>query len=377
MVDRKYTQLICWSTNDLKMLNTATSGISSNIVYVLLIIGGFITLFSMYYKTSPMLPCQRQPSYSVKNTAYSMANKPILLLWFWPENDRFDFKDCKTFFNIDGCNLTDNRTLYSEADAVLIFHRAINHNASNLPPSPRPSFQKWIWFHVESPTNTQKVPGIENLFNETLNYRQDADIPVHWKLSKKTRDDFALPKKERMICWIVSNNDSHTGTKMMYSYYRELVKHIKVDVFGKVFGSFLKYKDYFSTIASCKFYLSFENSVDKDYITEKLNGPLAAGTVPVVLGPSRQNYESFIPGDSFIHVNDFPEAKALADFLLQLDKNDEAYMRYFNWRQYYSARPHLIKQNRKFLQAICYACDHVGRHREYRVVPDIYKWYFG
>ncbi|XP_067105770.1 4-galactosyl-N-acetylglucosaminide 3-alpha-L-fucosyltransferase 9-like [Osmerus mordax] len=356
------------------MLNTATSGISSNIVYVLLIIGGFITLFSMYYKTSPMLPCQHQPSYSVKKTAYSLANKPILLLWFWPENDRFDFKDCKTFFNIDGCNLTDNRTLYSEADAVLIFHRAINHNASNLPPSLRPSFQKWIWFHVESPTNTQKVPGIENLFNETLNYRQDADIPVHWKLSKKTRDDFALPKKERMICWIVSNNDSHTGTKMRYSYYRELVKHIKVDVFGKVFGSFLKYEDYFSTIASCKFYLSFENSVDKDYITEKLNGPLAAGTVPIVLGPSRQNYENFIPGDSFIHVNDFPDAKALADFLLQLDKNDEAYMRYFNWRQYYSARPHLIKQNRK---AICYACDHVGRHREYRVVPDLYKWYFG
>ena len=191
----------------LKMLKTATAGISSNIVYVLLIIGGFLTLFSMYYKT-PMLPCQSQPSYSVKNTAYSSATKPIMLLWFWPENDRFNFKDCKTFFNIDGCKLTDNRTLYSESDAVLIFHRAINHNASNLPPSPRPSFQKWIWFNVESPTNTQKVPGIEKLFNVTLNYRQDADIPVRWQLSKKTKDDFALPKKERMVCWIVSNNDS-------------------------------------------------------------------------------------------------------------------------------------------------------------------------
>ncbi|XP_062323612.1 4-galactosyl-N-acetylglucosaminide 3-alpha-L-fucosyltransferase 9-like [Osmerus eperlanus] len=363
------------------MLTISTSGIS-RIIFVLLFIGGFITLFSMYYKTSPTLPCHHLPTHSVKNITYSLAykpfKKPIMLLWFWPENYRFDFKDCRKFFNIDGCHLTDDRTLYSEADAILIYHRAIKHNASNLPPSPRPSFQKWIWFNMESPTNTQKVLGIEKLFNETLNYRRDADIPVRWRLTRKTKDnDFVLPRKERMVCWIVSNNDPRTGTEARYNYYRELDKHIKVDVFGKVFGTFLKYEEYFSTIASCKFYLSFENSIHNDYITEKLNGPLAAGTVPVVLGPPRQNYESFIPGDSFIHVNDFPDAKALADFLLQLDRNDEAYLRYFSWRQYFSARPHLIVQNQEFIQAICYGCAHVADHREYRVVHDLYKWYFG
>ncbi|XP_046877245.1 4-galactosyl-N-acetylglucosaminide 3-alpha-L-fucosyltransferase 9-like [Hypomesus transpacificus] len=354
------------------MLTTSTS---RNIVYVLLFIGGFITLFSMYYKTSPTLPCHRLPTYPLANKPFK---KPIMLLWFWPENYRFDFEDCRKFFNIDGCHLTDDRTLYSEADAILIYHRSIKHNGTNLPPSPRPCFQKWIWFHMESPTNTQKVLGIENLFNETLNYHRDADIPVRWRLTKKTKDnDFVLPRKERMVCWIVSNNDSRTGTDVRDNYYRELVKHIKVDVFGKVFGTFLKNEDYFSTIASCKFYLSFENSIHKDYITEKLNGPLAAGTVPVVLGPPRQNYENFIPGDSFIHVNDFPDAKALADFLLQLDRNDEAYLRYFSWRQYFSARPHLIEQNQEFIQAICYGCAHVAEHREYRVVHNLYKWYFG
>ncbi|XP_024234258.1 4-galactosyl-N-acetylglucosaminide 3-alpha-L-fucosyltransferase 9 [Oncorhynchus tshawytscha] len=352
-------------------------------------IGGFLTLFVMYYQSAPSQICPPQPAlphhYSnpPENSSLSKKqpepDKPIMLLWFWPENRRFDFSDCTTFFNIDGCQLTDDRSLYNKADGVLIFHKSIKHDLSNLPPSPRPPFQKWIWYHVESPTNTIRIPGLENLFNLTLSYREDADIPVRWRLTarKGQGGDFVLPKKDKLVCWIVSNNNPATGTAVRDNYYRELVKHIKVDVYGKAFARFLRYEDYYSTLSSCKFYLSFENSVHRDYITEKLNGPLAAGTVPVVLGPPRQNYEDFVPGDSFIHVNDFPNAKALAEFLLKLDKDDEAYLRYFQWRRNLFAQQHLIQLSQEFIQSICYACDHVGKHKEYRVVHNIYKWYFG
>ncbi|KAJ8009345.1 hypothetical protein DPEC_G00087930, partial [Dallia pectoralis] len=303
---------------------------------------------------------------------------PVLLLWFWPENRIFDFSDCSTRFNIDGCYLTDDKSFYDKADNVLIFHKSIKQDSSNLPSSPRPPFQRWIWYHVESPTNTIRIPGIEKLFNLTLSYREDADIAVRWRLMarKGQGEDFVLPKKDKLVCWIVSNNNPATGTGVRTKYYNELVKYVKVDVFGKAFGNFLKYEDYFSTLSSCKFYLSFENSIHKDYITEKLNGPLVAGTVPVVLGPPRQNYEDFVPGDSFIHVNDFPDAKALAEFLLKLDKDDTAYLRYFDWRKNFSAQRHLVQLSQEFIQAICYACDHVGKHTEYRVVNDVYKWHF-
>ncbi|XP_055024980.1 4-galactosyl-N-acetylglucosaminide 3-alpha-L-fucosyltransferase 9-like [Misgurnus anguillicaudatus] len=356
--------------------------------YRLASIVGFAGLVSIlfFWFYQPLINCPPQlPSITLhsdghhirmNNSSKGKQDKPILLLWVWPENYRFDLNICKTIYNIDGCHLTDDRSLYSNTDAVLLFHKAIR--LSTLPPSPRPPFQKWIWMNVESPTNTKKIPGIENLFNLTLSYREDSDIPVRLRLtSRKIPDeDFEIPKKERLICWVVSNNAAYTGVGTRNTYYRELSKYVHIHVYGKAYGSFLDYKDYFPTIASCKFYLSFENSIHKDYITEKLNGPLAVGTVPVVLGPPRKNYERFVPGDSFIHVDDFPDAKSLVEYLVRLDVDDDAYRRYFNWRRHFSARPHLILQNQEFVLAICTACDYVGKHQEYKQAHDIYEWFF-
>ncbi|XP_035279288.1 4-galactosyl-N-acetylglucosaminide 3-alpha-L-fucosyltransferase 9-like [Anguilla anguilla] len=337
----------------------------------------FVTLLFVYFKPSTTWlsgPIESVTSaLKVKNPflAKKELNQTIVLIWLWPFGQTYDLSSCSALFNIDGCYLTADRNLYNKSNGVVIHHRDISRDLSNLPPLQRPPFQKWVWMNLESPSHSPKMPGLENLFNLTLNYRQDADIEVPYGSIVLTegKEDFVLPSKTKLVCWIVSNwNPEHIRVK----YYNELNKHIEVHTYGQAFGEYLLDQDLFPTIASCKFYLSFENSIHKDYITEKLYNPLSVGTVPIVLGPSRQNYENFVPGDAFTHVDDFLSPKELAEHILFLDRNEDMYLQYFNWRRYFK-----VKMSYFWAEHTCRACDYIQKHKEYRVLNNLDVWFWG
>ncbi|XP_030645572.1 alpha-(1,3)-fucosyltransferase 9-like [Chanos chanos] len=296
----------------------------------------------------------------------------MVLIWLWPFNTAFELDACQSLYNINGCYLTSDRQLYSKADAVLIHHRDIFWDLSNLPQLPRPPRQKWIWLNSESPSNSPLIPGLENLFNLSVTYRKDSDISVPYGsiiATDQTLEEFVPPVKKRLVCWIVSNwNPVHRRVQL----YEDLQQHIRINTFGDHFNRHVSKQGYKNIVSSCKFYLSFENSEYKDYITEKLYNVLQLGTVPVVSGPSRQNYENFVPKDAFIHVNDFKSMKDLANYLLFLDLNDDMYRKYFSWRRNFEAKLSYFP-----VEHACYACDYVRRNKQYQTLTNLYEWYWG
>ena len=82
-----------------------------------------------------------------------------------------------------------------------------------------------------------------------------------------------------------------------------------------------------------KFYLSFENSICTDYVTEKFFQILKHDIVQVVYGGA--DYSSIAPPYSYIDARQF-KPHELAIYLEKLAANNETlYNEYFWWKEYY------------------------------------------
>lgn len=82
-----------------------------------------------------------------------------------------------------------------------------------------------------------------------------------------------------------------------------------------------------------KFYLAFENSNCKEYITEKLfENSYEYNMLPIVMGARPEEYKKYTPDNSFIHIEEFPSPKELAEYLHKLDQDDDLYNSYFKWK---------------------------------------------
>ncbi|KAM4618075.1 4-galactosyl-N-acetylglucosaminide 3-alpha-L-fucosyltransferase FUT6-like, partial [Discoglossus pictus] len=258
---------------------------------------------------------------------------------------------------------------FSGANACVFHHRDVYHSKNQLPQMPRPSNQYWIWFNLESPTHSPNLGIMNNIINLTKSYRADSDIFCHYGWLDKNTDvhNFTIPEKTKFVAWVVSNWSPHN---LRVKYYEELRKYIPIDVYGRNRMQ-LPRANHTSVISTYKFYLAFENSLHQDYITEKLwKNSLTSGTVPVVLGPPRENYERFIPPDSFIHVNDFKTPKELADYLLKLDKDNAKYQEYFKWRSIFHPTPSI-----SWVTHYCKMCKALKEAPSYRTIPSIAKWF--
>jgi alpha-1,3-fucosyltransferase len=176
--------------------------------------------------------------------------------------------------------------------------------------------------------------------------------------------------KNKTVAWMVSNCKTDSRRESLVSHLSLL---IPVDVYGFCGNG----SHQCPSRADCdrflgqnyRFYLSFENSLCPDYITEKLYRPLAHGAVPVVYGGS--DYSFYLPAGSYVNARDFDSPQSLAEHLEKLMSDDELYLSYFRWRNRYTVDP-------KPVDGMCQLCRLLSdKKTEEKMYSDIAEWWHG
>ncbi len=303
------------------------------------------------------------------------GHQPIVLYW----TNFFETKDFEVGIGsapfarchnhaAGNCLTTTDRGLLNDSEAV-IFH-ARDLNPDDLPlPGWRRSHQNFIFFLLESPVHTNlellELPVFRNYFNTTMTYRLDSDIvntygqlqcidassstclnlPQSASLTVQNTFDSTieipiqmnLTLKNRTAAWFVTNCQTNSQRELLV---RNLTQFIPVDIYGACGNGSHTCADR----AECnvmlsryyRFYLSFENSLCQDYVTEKLYRTLMYDTVPVVYGGS--DYSLYLPQGSYVNAMDFDSPEKLSNHLKKLMVNDELYLSYFNWKRKYTVK---------------------------------------
>lgn len=239
----------------------------------------------------------------------------------------------------DQCYISNDRRTINSSDAIVFYYCDMTSDM----PAHRSLGQKWVFWSLESPTNCNmsRLFPWKAAINWTMTYRLDSDVlDSYGNVTRKKVPTYNNSESLRRVwsgkkilaIWPVSH--CNTFGKREH-FVEELRKYMRVDVYGKC-GNYScprseecrqKFsKEYF-------FLLSFENTVCKDYVTEKLYHTLKYNIIPVTFGGA--DYKSLAPPHSYIDALAFNTPKDLAQYLKLVSRNFNLYKSYFAWKEVY------------------------------------------
>ncbi|XP_067944362.1 glycoprotein 3-alpha-L-fucosyltransferase A-like [Watersipora subatra] len=196
-----------------------------------------------------------------------------------------------------------------------------------------PGYKKNLW--RTSFNNFDGVISYET--RATVYYPYSVTAPIHPRTStSQLQQNYAKDKRKGAFAY-VSNCKSIHYNRM--AVMRQLAKYIDVDIYGSCTGNVPCSRADAECEAAIhkqyRFYLAFENSLCKDYVTEKFWKTLVSPGhfVPVVIGGlSIDEYTSIAPDNSFIHAYNFTSIARLGTYLQKLMNDDVVYNRYHAWK---------------------------------------------
>ncbi|VDL14017.1 unnamed protein product [Hymenolepis diminuta] len=189
---------------------------------------------------------------------------------------------------------------------------------------PRIYYDRKFLYHLTQPEGCR----YKCIFTDELQFLGRGDAAV---FSDSYSPEQISKIKERGVIIVFESGESPVHMPILSQKQLRLV-----DIYGGRNKSFPEGGDLFEYVSRRnKFYLAFENSNCRNYITEKVTfNALQHDMIPIVLGAYKEDYEAVLPPHSYINVDDFKTIRELTDYIKYLDRNDTAYAKYFTWKEY-------------------------------------------
>ena len=330
------------------------------------------------------------------NTTLTNSTKTILI-WnglrrfeldvFGEGREPFVQRNCP----INDCLLTRNKSIANLEDFDAIIFNVPTFARLNFPQdTKRSSKQRYIFFSQESPVYVGEDPShFDNFFNWTMSYQRNSDIVYDYgrivalptapkseseiaeRIAESGRGVNRAEGKMKMVAWFCSHCYTHSRRE---KYVNLLRKYINVDMYG---GCYMKQcqlnETSYLSDDSCyemldhnyRFYLSFENSLCTDYVTEKFFNILQYNVIPIVMGGV--DYSTIAPPHSYIDALQYTP-RQLAEYLLLLSTNETLYNEYFWWKPYYKIE---LRYPVSETRALCQLCEKLHRNQTVSIYKDL------
>ena len=179
-------------------------------------------------------------------------------------------------------------------------------------------------------------PAAGNPYNLTMTYFSESDLYSPFCCYIREKGGAKFPpdsKEEKLLMWMASN--CHRLSWRRGEFVEELGKHLPVDSYGKC-GKLGHLNDTqaLKALTRYKFYLSFENSECREYISEKVWKESFARNRANRVRSDSQRLRAASPAHvrSFIS-KDFSNMSDFVEFIRALDVDNARYMQFFQWRQ--------------------------------------------
>ena len=338
---------------------------------------------SKMYPTTVLLPESSSQAVSTPQIPMTESRSKVLLIWtklfgesIWDELLEGMLPCAQYNINVS-CRITYNKNEYEHSELVAFHGRGNDFAVSNLPDlSKRSPHQRWVYCNRESPMNygLLSIPSqgkrLNGLFNWTMTYRVDSDIDLRYALivPGETSDEYNTQKSRGGTAVAVIRN----CLQQRMNYIHELQKHMQVHVYGECGTYNCPSGDacFDMLKGKYKFYLSFENSVCKDYVTEKFYfNALQHNMLPVVINGGNFSDPTVAPPGCCIKASNFKGARELAEYIKMVARNSTLYNNYFKWHSRYTV------QEEPRTKVFCRACHKLYTDSETKVYHNLYSWF--